>query len=89
MIKTTVAIEGMMCPHCEAHMKRALQAAFAGARSVAASHKAASAVIVSEEPLDPQRLEAAGAGAGYEFKGARSEPFKPAGFMDKLKGLLG
>ena len=28
MVKVTVNVEGMMCGHCEAHVNKAIQAAF-------------------------------------------------------------
>lgn len=38
MVKITVNVEGMMCPHCEAHVNEAIKAAFQ-AEDVVSSHE--------------------------------------------------
>lgn len=40
----TIKIEGMMCGHCEAHVKKALEA-LEGVESAVASHEAGTAVV--------------------------------------------
>ena len=50
----TMTIEGMMCPHCEARVKKLLEA-IEGVESAEVSHKAGTAVVtvngVSDETL--------------------------------------
>lgn len=46
-----VNIEGMGCPHCEAKVKKALEAV-AGVSSVTASHTEKHAVVVLDKPVD-------------------------------------
>lgn len=38
MVKITVNVEGMMCPHCEAHVNEAVKAAFQ-TEDVVSSHE--------------------------------------------------
>ncbi len=79
MTKTTVQIEGMMCPMCEAHMNEAVRKAFP-VKKVTSSHKEKKAEIISEEPLDEEQLKAVVAAAGYTFKGLQTEPYEKKGF---------
>ena len=68
MIITVVKIEGMMCPHCEAHVKEAIEKHF-NTQSVTASHEKKEAVIVSAEAPDEKELAAVIEAAGYRFVG--------------------
>ena len=68
-MKIEVKIEGMMCPHCEAHVKEALEA-LPGVKSVKADHKKKKAEIVAEAPLDSDAIKKAVEGAGYTFVSA-------------------
>ncbi|MBR6807306.1 MAG: heavy metal translocating P-type ATPase [Clostridia bacterium] len=64
----TVKIEGMMCPHCEAHMKKALEA-LDGVISAVTSHTDKCAVITSEVEIADEVIRAAVEGAGYTYVG--------------------
>lgn len=64
----TVKIEGMMCPHCEAHMKKALEA-LEGVVSAETSHVNKCAVITSEIEISDEAIRAAVEGAGYTYVG--------------------
>ncbi len=65
LMKTTVKIEGMMCPHCEAHAKKALEA-LDGVVSATASHTEKCAVIESEEEISIDLIKKAVEDAGYK-----------------------
>ena len=56
--KITVRIEGMMCEHCEATVKRALEA-LPFVASAEASHTAGTAVITLSGPADEQAIRTA------------------------------
>ena len=73
MTKTTLNIEGMMCPRCEKHMNEAIEKAFQ-VEKVSSSHSKNLTEIISEDPLDEARIKAAVAAAGYTLKGVSSEP---------------
>lgn len=64
----TVKIEGMMCPHCEAHVKKALEA-LEGVTSVSASHKDACAVIESTVEISDAIIKETIVSAGYTYIG--------------------
>lgn len=64
----TVKIEGMMCKHCEAHMKEALEA-IDGIESAVTSHEAANAVITCSTEVSEEAIIEAVKKAGYEYKG--------------------
>ena len=56
MIKTTVIIDGMMCPMCEAHINDAIRNSF-NVRKVSSSHKSGKTQIVSDSALDYDTLK--------------------------------
>ena len=72
MVKVTVNVEGMMCGHCEAHVNKAIQAAF-GAEDVVSSHENGTTVFSVPEKVDEAKVEEVIKEAGYEFKGISQE----------------
>ena len=72
MVKVTVNVEGMMCGHCEAHVNKAIQAAF-GAEDVVSSHENGKTVFTVPEKVDEAKVEEVIKEAGYEFKGITQE----------------
>ena len=64
----TMKIEGMMCPHCEAHTRKALEA-IDGVESAVASHTEKTAVVTLTKAVDDAVLKAAVEGAGYTVLG--------------------
>lgn len=60
----TMKIEGMMCMHCEAHTKKALEAV-EGVASATASHTDGTAVVTLTKPVDDAVLKAAVEAEGY------------------------
>ncbi|MGM9647151.1 MAG: heavy metal translocating P-type ATPase [Eubacteriales bacterium] len=63
----TLKIEGMMCPHCEARVKKVLEA-IDGVASAEVSHKKGSAVVTLCKAVDDSVLKQAVVDAGYEVK---------------------
>ena len=61
----TMKIEGMMCPMCEAHTKKALEA-LDGVTSAVASHTAGTAVVTMSRDVDNEALTRAVTEAGYK-----------------------
>ena len=72
MIKTTVQVTGMVCGMCEAHINDAVCSAFQ-VRKVRSSRKKGETVILSEIPIDRDRLRQVIASAGYMMLQAREE----------------
>ena len=64
----TIRIEGMMCPHCEAHVKRALEA-LAGVENVVPSHVEKKATLTLTSPVDDATLKATVEAQGYKVLG--------------------
>ncbi len=67
-MEKTAKIEGMMCGHCEARVKAALEA-LAGVDSAAVSHETNSAVLTVNDAFSAEAVEAAVKDAGYTFLG--------------------
>lgn len=61
----TIKIEGMMCPHCEAAVKKALEA-IDGVKEASASHEKCEAEVVLDKDVDLSVLEKAVTDAGYK-----------------------
>ena len=67
-MKKTIKIEGMMCGHCEAHVKKALEA-LPQVESAVASHTDGTAVVTLREPIDNAVLRQAVEAADYKVTG--------------------
>ncbi len=79
MIKTTLKIDGMMCGHCEAHVNDTIRNGF-DVKKVTSSHKKGTSEIISDQPLDAEKLKAAIEADGYKVLSSVSEPYEKKGF---------
>ena len=61
-------VEGMMCPHCEAHAKRAVEA-IEGVSSAVASHTEKTVIVTMTSEVSDEAIKAAIKDAGYEVVG--------------------
>jgi copper ion binding protein len=68
MTTTTYQVQGMTCGHCVRAIKGVV-GALDGVRSVDAEVTTGAVVVTSDAPLDPERVRAAVAEAGYEVVG--------------------
>ena len=84
MIKITLKIEGMMCGMCEAHMNDAVRKE-PEVKKVTSSHSAKETVIIAEEDISDEKLEAIVKNTGYELKGITREPYEKKGFFGLFK----
>jgi len=64
----TLKVEGMMCVHCEARVKKALEA-LPGVESAAADHDAGTAVVTLSAPVEDDVLRAAVEAQDYKVLG--------------------
>ena len=64
----TLKVEGMMCPHCEARVKKALEAV-PGVGSAEADHTAGKAVVTLTAPVADEALRAAVEAQDYKVLG--------------------
>ena len=67
-MKKTMKIEGMMCPHCEATVKKALEA-LDGVSEAAVSHEAGQAVVDLTADVDDGILTRAVEDKDYQVLG--------------------
>ena len=63
-----IKIEGMMCPHCEAHVKKALES-ISGVENVIPSHVEKKATLTLTSPVSDETLKATVEAQGYKVLG--------------------
>ena len=63
-----ITVNGMMCGHCEAHVKKALEA-IEGIETAAPSHEENLVTITTTKDIDEAIIKAAVEEAGYEYGG--------------------
>ena len=78
MIKTTLKIDGMMCGICESHVNDCIRSQF-NVKKVTSSHSKGETVIISEAPLDSEKLKEAIAETGYKVLDVKSESHEEKG----------
>ena len=65
VMEKTLKIEGMMCPHCEARVKKTLEA-LPEVESALVSHESGTAVLTLKEDISDAKLKEIIEGAGYK-----------------------
>ena len=80
MVKITMRVEGMRCPHCEAHMNDVLKAAF-DIKKVTSSHEKQMTEIICREEIAESEILAATAETGYAVSDIKCEPYKKKFFI--------
>ena len=63
-----IGVKGMMCEHCESHVRKALEA-IEGIDSALASHSDNTVVITTSKDVEEASIKAAIENAGYEYAG--------------------
>ncbi|MBQ4108755.1 MAG: cation transporter [Clostridia bacterium] len=66
-MEITLLVEGMMCPHCEAHVKKALEAVD-GVELAIPSHKEGNVKITLSKDVDVDVLKSTIVAQGYSVK---------------------
>ena len=84
MLKYTLKIDGMMCGMCEAHINEAVRAAF-NVKKVSSSHTKGETVIITDAPLDKEKLAEAIEATGYMLVSIKDEPYERKVFFSFLK----
>ena len=64
-MEKVIKVEGMMCPHCEAHVKSALEA-LDGVKEARPSHEKNEAVVILEKDVADEVLRSNIEKAGYK-----------------------
>lgn len=69
-MEKTLLVNGMMCPHCEAHVKEALEKV-EGVQEASADHTAGEVVVKLTAEVSEDTLKATVKEAGYECTGVK------------------
>ena len=83
MIQTTVQVSGMACSMCEAHVNDVVRSALS-IQKVTSSHGKGETVILSDEPLDADKLREAINATGYQVGDISSAPYEKKGLFSFL-----
>lgn len=84
MIQYTIAVEGMACSMCEAHVNDAVRKAFP-VKKVSSSHSKGQTLILTEEPLDEDALRQVISATGYQVLSIQSAPYEKKGLFSFRK----
>lgn len=84
MYKTIAKVDGMRCGMCESHVNDVVRRNF-DVKKVNASHVKGEVVIVSEQPVDEQKLRFVVGGQGYVVGTVTSEEYNQKGLFGWLK----
>ena len=84
MVQTTLKVDGMMCGMCESHINDVVRKNAEG-NKVSSSHTKGETVIVSEKPVDVEKLKQAIADTGYTVTGVETKPYEKKGLFSFLK----
>ncbi len=84
MYKTIAKVDGMRCGMCESHVNDVVRRNF-DVKKVNASHAKGEVVIVSEQPVDEQKLRFVVGEQGYVVGTVTSEEYNQKGLFGWLK----
>ena len=84
MVKITLAIEGLACGMCEAHINEAVRNAFQ-VKKVTSSHTKKQTVIIAEKDIPEQELKNVIVKAGYDAVSVSSEPYEKKGLFSAFR----
>lgn len=84
MYKTIAKVDGMRCGMCESHVNDVVRRNF-DVKKVNASHAKGEVVIVSEQPVDEQKLRFDVGEQGYAVGTVTSEEYNQKGLFGWLK----
>ena len=82
MIQYTIAVEGMTCSMCEAHINDAVRKAFP-VKKVTSSRSKKETTVLTETELDEDALRAAISATGDEVGVVRKEPWAKKGLFGR------
>jgi len=84
MTQTIVKVDGMMCSMCESHINEAVRRAME-VKKVTSSHTKGVTEIITDQPVDEQKVRDAIEATGYRVMGVSSKPYEKKGFFSFLK----
>lgn len=80
MVQYIVAVDGMSCSMCEAHINEAVRRALP-VKKVTSSHSKGQTVVLSETELDEDALWKAISDTGYQVLSIQSHPYQKKGLF--------
>ena len=80
VVKMTLKIDGMMCGMCESHINDIVRKSFA-VKKVTSSHVKGQTEILTETPLDEEKLKRAIADTGYTLVSVETEDYVKRGLF--------
>ena len=80
MVKITLAIDGMACSMCEAHVNEAIRKA-CRVKKVTSSHSKGQTEIIAEAALDEAALRSAVEATGYRVLSIQTQPYEKKGLF--------
>lgn len=82
MQKTTLKIDGMACSMCEAHINDCIRQNF-DIKKIKTSHVKRESVVISENPLDVEKLKRVISETGYTLVSADAEQYEKKGLFSR------
>lgn len=82
MTKTILNIDGMACGMCESHINDCIRQNFA-IKKIKTSHSKSKSEIISDLPLDEEKLKKSISDIGYTLVSLKSEPYIKKGLFGK------
>ncbi len=82
MQKITLKIDGMACSMCEAHINDCIRRNFE-IKKIKTSHAKGESVILSESPLDEEKLKKCIADTGYTLQSVTAVPYEKKGLFSR------
>lgn len=80
MVKITLAIDGMACSMCEAHVNEAIRKA-CRVKKVTSSHSKGQTEIIAEAAPDEAALRSAVETTGYRVLSIQTQPYEKKGLF--------
>lgn len=74
MLKTVLTVDGMACSMCESHINSAVRENFK-IKKVTSSNKKGITEIISDFPLDEEKLKNTLESLGYRVEGISTQPY--------------
>ncbi len=85
MLKIILKIDGMMCGMCESHINDTIRKSFA-VKKVTSSHSKGRTEIITETPIEEERLKKVIRETGYTLIDVQTESYEKKGFSLFGKG---
>ncbi len=79
MVEITLNVDGMACGMCESHVNDAIRNAFE-VKKVTSSHKKGETQIITDLPIDEEKLKEVVGATGYTVTGIKTNAYEKKKF---------